>query len=66
MGLVTAPNIPDPDAFQARLAALHAGLSAEQSLVLNARIILLLANQIGEQQVLEEVLAVAAARPLPG
>jgi len=57
----TDPNIQDPDAFYARLIALHDGLSSAQSQALNARLILLMANQIGDGQVLEEILAAARA-----
>jgi len=56
----TDPNIPDPDGFYAALVAAHEGLSAAQSAELNARLVFLLANQIGEQAVLLE--SIAAAR----
>lgn len=52
-------NMGDPDAFYARLAALHDGLGAEESLELASRIILLLANQIGDARILGEVLEAA-------
>lgn len=58
--LVTTPNIPDPDGFYAQLVSLHDGLTAERSAALNARLILLLANQIGDREVLSEALAAAA------
>ncbi len=57
----TAPNIENPDEFYAALVALHAGLSVEESLKLNAKIIFLLANQVGEPGVLQEILRVASA-----
>jgi len=53
-------NFTDHDAFYEQLLAAHEGLSAEQSAQFNARLILLLANQVGEQQVLAA--CVAAAR----
>lgn len=56
----TDPNIPDPDAFYAALVAAHEGLSEAESAALNARLVFLLANQVGDQQVLAE--CVAAAR----
>jgi hypothetical protein len=59
--MILEPNIPDPDGFYAALVAAHEGLSDAQSAELNARLVFLLANQIGEQQVLLE--CVAAARP---
>jgi hypothetical protein len=48
----TRPNIPDPDGFYQALVDAHEGLSEAQSAELNVRILLLLANQIGDQAVL--------------
>jgi len=59
----TALNIPNPDAFYARLAAMHEGLTAEASLRLMSRLVLLLANQIGNQEILEACLMAAADTP---
>jgi hypothetical protein len=55
----TDPNIPDPDGFYAALVAAHEGLSDAASAALNARLVLLLANQIGDQQVLADCIAAA-------
>jgi hypothetical protein len=52
----TELGISDADGFYAKLIDLHEGLSAEQSQKLNAKMILMLANHIGDQAVLEEVL----------
>ena len=60
MGLNTAPNIPDPDGFYAELLAAHEGLSDDASIALNARLILILANHIGDRAVLTEALAAAS------
>ncbi len=57
----TEPNITDPDDFYARLIALHDGLSPEESQAINARLILLMANQIGDKEVLDEILDAASA-----
>jgi hypothetical protein len=57
--LRTDPNIPDPDGFYAELLAAHEGLSEEASHALNARLVLILANHIGERAVLAEALALA-------
>ena len=57
--LITEPNIQDPDSFYAALIATHEGLSDAESTALNARLILLLANHIGDQSVLKEALAAA-------
>ncbi|MEN8657474.1 DUF2783 domain-containing protein [Marivita sp.] len=60
MALNTSPNIPDPDGFYAELLEAHGGLSDDDSIALNARLILILANHIGDRAVLSEALAVAA------
>ncbi|MDY7116068.1 DUF2783 domain-containing protein [Halomonas sp. SSL-5] len=54
------PNFTDPDAFYAALTDAHRERSEAESERINARLILLLANHIGEQQVLEEALTLAA------
>ncbi|SIT76329.1 Protein of unknown function [Yoonia rosea] len=53
------PNIPDHDAFYAELIDLHNGLDAAQSSALNARLILILANHIGDRNVLTQAFAAA-------
>jgi hypothetical protein len=63
--LRTDPNIPAPDAFYAALMALHRGLSPEQSGRVNAKLILLLANQIGDIAVLQAAIDKAAEGVLP-
>lgn len=55
----TNPHIHDADAFYEQLLDAHAGLSAEQSALLNARLILLLANQVGDAKVLAACIAAA-------
>ncbi len=52
-------NLQDADTFYEQLLDAHSGLSAEQSELLNARLILLLANQVGDTRVLQECLAAA-------
>lgn len=59
--LVTTPNIADADAFYADLIALHEGLTEEESAALNARLILVLANHVGDAQVLRQALDAARA-----
>ncbi len=56
--LCTEPRIEDPDDFYARLIDLHEGLGTDQSNSLNCKLILLLANHIGDREVLFEVLDV--------
>jgi hypothetical protein len=57
--LNTAANIPAPDEFYQALIEAHRGLSDAQSELLNARLILLFANHIGDMDVLREALAAA-------
>lgn len=57
--LNTDPNIVVPDEFYQALIDAHRGLSDEQSERLNARLILLFANHIGDMDVLREALAAA-------
>lgn len=59
--LNTAPNIDDGDGFYAELLAAHEGLSDDQSSAFNARLILLLANHVGDREVLTDALAKAGA-----
>lgn len=59
--LTTTPNITDPDGFYADLLALHGGLGRDASEALNARLVLVLANHIGDRQVLAEALQAAKA-----
>ena len=60
MPLNTDPNIPDPDGFYAELLSVHEGLSDDESVALNARLILLLANHIGDRSILSEALSAAS------
>ncbi len=57
--LNTEPNLDAPDDFYEALLDAHHGLSEAQSHDLNARLVLLLANQIGRMDVLREALAAA-------
>lgn len=58
--LILTPNIDRPDDFYAELLAAHDGLSKEQSDAFNARLILVLANHIGDRAVLSGSLRRAA------
>ncbi len=57
-------NFQDADAFYESLLDAHLGLSREQSELLNARLILIMANQLGDTAVLQSCVAAAAAQPL--
>jgi hypothetical protein len=59
MSLITKPNIADADGFYARLLATHKGLTEAQSHALNARLVLVLANHIGDAGALAQALDLA-------
>ena len=61
MLLNTAPNLDAPDDFYEALIEIHRDLSAAQSQMLNAKLVLLLANHIGSTAVLAEALQAARA-----
>ena len=70
MELITTPHFHTPgvkplhaftpgDDFYEQLIATHQGLSDEQSRLVNARLVLLLANHVGDLTVLRQALAAA-------
>lgn len=59
--LKTDLNLKDPDGFYEQLVELHRDLSDEQSALLNAKLLLLLANHIGDEAVLLEAMRLARA-----
>ena len=62
MSLSTRSNFPKPDdAFRAVVEA-HRGLSDEQSANLDATLVLILANHIGDLDVLREAIELAKRR----
>ncbi|MEM8801808.1 MAG: DUF2783 domain-containing protein [Pseudomonadota bacterium] len=60
MALTLSPNIEDPDCFYDELLGAHQGLSKEASDTYNARLILVLANHIGDRAILRAALSAAA------
>ncbi|SMY09400.1 DUF2783 domain-containing protein [Flavimaricola marinus] len=58
--LTLAPNMAAPDRSYADLIAAHEGLTKEQSDALNARLILILMNHVGDESVIRA--AIDAAR----
>jgi hypothetical protein len=60
-----ANHFQDADAFYEQLLDAHVGLSREASELLNARLILLLANQVGDARVLRECIESAREVPTP-
>jgi hypothetical protein len=59
MMLNTQPNITAPDDFYESLIGLHCDLSDAQSALVNAKLVLLLANHVGDADVLREAMAAA-------
>jgi hypothetical protein len=57
--LNTQPNFQACDDFYEALITAHQGLTTEQSHAMNARLVLLLANHIGETAVLQHALLLA-------
>jgi hypothetical protein len=56
MSLNTEPNLASPDDFYEMLIEAHRELSANQSQELNAALVLLLSNHIGDIAVLREAM----------
>ncbi len=57
--LNTSPNIEDIDGFYAELMSMHEGKSDANSDVINARLVLILANHIGDRDVLSAAIQLA-------
>jgi hypothetical protein len=58
-GLRTDSAFDDPDRAYRALIDAHRGLSEEQSAALNTRLVLILANHVGDAAVLAEAVALA-------
>lgn len=61
MPLSTNSNFADPDAAYRAIVEVHRGLSEAESAALNARLVLILANHIGDPDILAESLCLAKA-----
>ncbi|GJG95845.1 DUF2783 domain-containing protein [Cupriavidus pauculus] len=61
MPLNTAPNLTRPDDFYEALIDMHRDLDDAASQAVNARLILLLANHIGDPDTLAEAMLLARA-----
>lgn len=57
--LTTNTNLADPDGFYASLIDAHSDLSPQQSHAMNAALVLLLANHIGDMDVINQALSQA-------
>lgn len=63
--LNTEPNLAAPDDFYDELIGLHRGLTEGESALVNAKLILLLANHVGDPDVLRAAMAAARADIAP-
>ena len=59
--MTTAPNLQDPDGFYEAWLAAQESMNDDESADYNARLVLLLANQIGSHQVLRACIDAARA-----
>lgn len=59
MSLITTPNTRHHDDIYQAIIDMHAGLSPEDSAAVNARMILILANHIGDPTVIAQAAAIA-------
>ncbi|SEL26475.1 DUF2783 domain-containing protein [Pacificibacter marinus] len=59
MSLILHPNIKNTDGFYDTLLGAHDGLSKSESDAFNARLILILANHIGDREILTQALLAA-------
>jgi hypothetical protein len=57
--LITASQFADPDAAYVALVDARRGLSEQAAAALDARLVLILANHIGDIEVLKQAIAVA-------
>ena len=65
MPIDSQPRFADMDAAYRAIIEAHRGLPDEQSAALNAALVLILANQIGDHAVLAEALSLAKASIAP-
>lgn len=61
--LITQLQFSDPDAAYVTLVEARRGLSVEAAAELDTKVVLLLANHIGDADVLKEAIALAKAAP---
>lgn len=62
MNLNLSANIKDPDDFYQRLIDLQRDSSEDDVQLMNAKLILVLANHIGDRDVLEQAMNIAATQ----
>lgn len=64
--LNTKPNIANTDSFYAELITLHDGKSKAESDAINAKLVLILANHIGDRSILSQALNAAKTNSTGG
>ncbi|MCA3313236.1 MAG: DUF2783 domain-containing protein [Roseomonas sp.] len=64
-GLVNKARFADPDAAYRAITEAHRDLTESQSADLNAALVLILANQLGDMAMLREALALARSTVVP-
>lgn len=64
MPLNRQPHIPNPDGFYEELIGAQRDLSDDQADMVLAKLVLMLANHIGDREVLSEAIALARSNTL--
>lgn len=64
MPLIRTPHIPSPDAFYEELINAQRDLTDDQADTLLAKLVLVLANHVGDRAVLSEAIALARQNTL--
>lgn len=65
MELQHQPRIDDPDGFYEELIASQRGLDDDAAALMNAKLVLVLANQIGDREVLRQALRLCRPTTAP-
>jgi hypothetical protein len=63
MSLILSPNIENPDAFYQELTEAQRDLTDAEANAMNARLVLILANQVGSLDDLRDAIELAGATP---
>ncbi|MGR3363108.1 MAG: DUF2783 domain-containing protein [Maritimibacter harenae] len=61
MSLILSPNIENPDAFYQELTEAQRDLTDAEANAMNARLVLILANQVGSLEDLRDAIELAGA-----
>jgi len=63
MSLIREPNIADADGFYEELVGAQRDLTDEEAEMLLAKLVLILANHVGDRAVLSDAIRMASAKP---